>query len=200
MAEFDSLWGHQTYYLLQILKWDRYFISCFLNSPKVSFYFIFPFLLLDIDIFQNFYVAFPPSLHLFSRYPSFRSWNVILSVKYGGKLKCPWWSIALLGFHSCQWQKLTNSDIGVPESISLLWFVLSGVFKVWVPHPTSVQMQFHSRKQLQKSARKIPKNSATVHLRMKRSCVYVCVFTYVIDKFWWKTEEKGDRLILGRSG
>lgn len=121
-------------------------------TPQMFLFIFFPFPFLDIDIFQNFYVAFPPSLSPLSRLSPPPSWNVILSMKYGSELKCPWWSIALLDFHSRQWQKLTNSDIGVPECASPLWLVLSGLFQVGVSHPTCVQTQLQTKNQLQKSA------------------------------------------------
>lgn len=124
---------------------------------------------------SDFYVAFPPSLHLFSLLPS--SWNVILSIKYDGKPECPWWSIALLAFHSCQWQKLTNSDIEVPECVCPVWLVLSGIFKVWVTHLTSVQTEFHTKNQLQKSARKIAKNSTADSLKNEEKlCVFILMW------------------------
>lgn len=152
-----------------------YFI--FFTLPKRFFLlFFFPFPFLDIDIFQNFYVAFPPSLYPLSRLSPPPSWNVILSMKYGGELKCPWWSIALLDFHSCQWQKLTNSDIGVPECASPLWLVLSGLFQVGVSRPTCVQTVI-DQEPTSKERRKIPENSTTDSLKKQKglcACARLC--------------------------
>lgn len=162
--------------------WNKIHVLFHVSYTPQRFLFIFfPFPFLDIDVFQNFYVAFPLSLPLYtppSPLPS--SWNVILSMKYDGQLKRPWWSIALLDFHSCQWQKLTNSDIEVPECVSLWWLVLCGIAKVWVSHPTCVPTWFFTQNQLQKSTWKIPKHSTTEALKKWRgglcACVQVCGF------------------------
>lgn len=113
--------------------WNK--IDILFHVFKILQRFLFLFFFYSFSISGHWYISellcgFLPSL-----LPSSPSWNVILSMKYDGELKCPWWSIARLDFYSLQWQKLTNSDIGVPECISPLWLVLSGIIKVWSPSP-----------------------------------------------------------------
>ena len=158
------------------------------NPPATLPYLFFPFPFLDIDIFQNFYVAFSPSLHLFSPLLSFPSWNVILLIKYDRKLKCLWWSIALLDFHSCQWLKLTNSETGISECFSPLGLVLSGILEVWVPHSSlqSVSHQESTSKECQQ--RSLKSSTADALENEKKPCV--CVYTRA--EFRWRAWEEGD--------
>lgn len=141
----------------------------FLKFSKGFFFFFFSFPISGHWYISELLCGFPPSL-----FPSSPSWNVILSMKYDGELKCPWWSIVGLDFYSHQWQKLTNSDIGVPEHVSPLWLVLSGIFKVWVPHPT-YDHSITPRSNFKRVSGRSLKMQLQVHLRMKISGLHACL-------------------------
>ena len=125
-------------------------------------------------------MAFSPSLHLLSLLLSFPSWNVILLIKYDRKLKCLWWSIALLDFHSCQWLKLTNSETGIPECFSPLGLVLSGILEVWVPHSSSLQSVSHQESTSKECQQRFLKNSTADALKNEKK-LCICVYTHVMS-------------------
>lgn len=108
-------------------------------------------------------------------FPSSPSWNVILSMKYDGELKCPWWSIAGLDFHSHQWQKLTNSDIGVPEHVYPCGLCFLAYLKCGSLTPPLTKHNPTPRGNFTRVSRRSLKTQPQGHLKMKISCLHVCV-------------------------